>query len=454
MASLTPTTQIWFRNPRNYMREVIEAGAMNVAWDFGTLVKYKIDPERFATLHYGAGQEWRGLVIANEGALEIGPERGMDNPLGVYPVWSFVEEVEILETMIANPVGDDPTLVNDLSIPVQQRPVAGQRHVIVVCDLPSASSGVARSFMRKLVELQAENPDCTIHVHGLYAFKTIFGLGFKSADWEARTDSSQGVVVLPNGKQIKEDKSPLHSQWIRLLGMRPVELKQAEKRCIYNIRSALWAGDNYQRAVKFKTTGIDDPDTTSPSALMEIQQVKSYAQGLVAREGDKFTCNTCSLASKCKYFREGSVCTLPASQTHDLAKMFGSRDADQIVDGLGILVKANTRRLEMGLAHEDEEGELNPKIGKLLDDVFTQGQKLAKLVDPGRFTAGKVSVNVERAQVFNANPNQLIAEIVRSLEDQGFSREEITKEMIAGILANMTNGGEMPAIEGEIVEQS
>ena len=455
MMTASPTTRVWFRNPRNYMREVINAGAMHIAWDIGTLIKYRIDPEQFANLYYGAGQEWRGLVIANEGAMEIRAGRGMNDPIANYPVWSFEEDISILEHLIANPVAEDLEIVNDPLLPKNRRPRPDQDHVVVIIDLPNASSNITRKFLRSLKELQEEWPDCIIHIHGMYAWKALFGLGFKSIDWEGRSDSANGIVILPTGKQIKEDKAILHSQWITLLGMKAVELKAPELRCTYNIRAAMWAGENYLRAVRFRTTGRDNPDITSPSASMEIQQVKAYAAGLPTKPGDKFFCDTCSLADKCKYYREGSVCTLPTSETNDLARMFGSRDADQIIDALGVLVRTNTRRLEEGIKQEEEDG-LDPKVGRLLDEIFAQGTKLAKLVDPARFSPGKVQVNVQggQTQIITSSPSELVATVVRQLEDQGFSRHEITQDMIGAALENLANPPKQleSVVEGEVVD--
>jgi hypothetical protein len=218
----------------------------------------------------------------------------------------------------------------------------------------------------------------------------------------------------------------------------------------------MWGGENFLRAVKFRTTGKDNPDTESPTALMELQEVNHYAAGLKGKPGDKFICATCSLADKCKFYREGSICTLPKAESNDLAKMFGSRDADMIIDALGALVKANSRRLQMGIENEQEEDELDPKISSLLDDIFKQGTNLAKLVDPQRFAPGKVKVDFtdNRTQIMAGNPSQMIASVVRDLELQGFERHEITKDMIAGVLASLTNGGPArAAIEGTVVDQ-
>lgn len=116
-----------------------------------------------------------------------------------------------------------------------------------------------------------------------------------------------------------------------------------------------------------------------------------------------------------------------------------------IIDGLGTLLAANTRRLEGGLREEEAFGERNPEVTKMMGQVFDHGIKLAKLIDPS-LRGAAVQVNVgAQAQVAGANPQQLVAAAFRALEAQGFTREEITPDMVQNLLVSMSQPQALPA---------
>ena len=125
-----------------------------------------------------------------------------------------------------------------------------------------------------------------------------------------------------------------------------------------------------------------------------------------------------------------------------------------IIDGLGTLMAANTHRLERGLRYEEMDGDLSPEVSKMMGQVFDQGVKLAKLIDPNLSGGAKVQVNVNgAAAVSTTNPRQLIASAVRELRARGIAREDITQEMIQGLLTGMNDeGAKTRAIEGTVVQ--
>jgi hypothetical protein len=134
--------------------------------------------------------------------------------------------------------------------------------------------------------------------------------------------------------------------------------------------------------------------------------------------------------------------------------MFKSRDADQIIDGLSTLLAANANRLEKGVEEEQAYGELDPEVTKIANQLFNQGVQLAKLIDPNLRGGTKVQVNVGGdAQVITASsPKQVMGSIVRELERRGIPREQITPEMVSGLLAEMASGKpQHEAIEGTVL---
>jgi hypothetical protein len=452
-------TQVWFRNPHDYIRELVECGESKVAWDRGLLVKKGIDPIKHADLYYGNSFQWRVLTVGSQGTAEYRPGDTIQKPTAVYPTWVYGEDSQILEDFLASPMGEDDAACSDMSVSGDERPVKGQEHRVVVTELPNTGELVGRAFLRYLRDLQQEYPEAILHVHGLYTWKGCFNYGFGAADVEPRTAASKGRVHLPAGSVEKYERLVAKPQWAAALGFKPSELEVPRNRCMYNIKSAVWAGENYMELVKFKVTGEGSGNYESSDNDHEPATTKSVVTGRYGKflETDKQLCDTCSLQNKCKYYREGSVCTVPGAEPVKLARMFNTRNADDIIDGLGTLLSANSTRLERGMRAEQVDGEVNPEVSKMMGQVFEQGVKLAKLLDPNRFGAGgaKVQVNVGTsgaAQVSGANPRQFAASVVQSLVQQGIPRDQITPEMVAGVLEGMANPDQQQkAVTGTVI---
>lgn len=458
-------TEVWFRNPNNYIRELVECGVGNVAWDRGALVKKGIDPEKHAQLYFGQAIPYRLLLIGSQGTAELRPGRGIDKPVGVYPTWSYGESIELLEEIIARPVGQDPDICNDLSVPPDERPVLGQEHRVVVTDLPPSNHGPGRKMLTVLKELQEEYPDCILHVHGIYSWRISFGMGFRSTDVEPRTAAQKGRVILVGGNEEQYERVQQHAKWVTLLGFKPADLSVPRNRCMYNIKSALWAGENYEKLFRFRVRSSGNaPDTETPRAEYKPEETtkRTTLPVLKMKEGDKFYCDTCSIQMECKYQRAGAVCTVPDAEPASLANFFKTRDPQLIVDGLSTIVAANSRRLERGMSEEEIIGDLNPEVTKLLNSVFTQGVQLAKLLDPN-LRGGGVKVNVgvgvqaggqASVAVSAANPNELIGGVVRALEARGIPRDKITPELVQQVLESSADPSKATrAIEGSLVSK-
>ena len=457
-------TEVWFRNPSNYIRELVEVGTGNVVWDRGVLHKKAIEPSKHAELFYGQAIPYRLLIVGDQGTAELRPGRGMDNPVAVYPTWVYGESSELLQEIIERPVGEDLEICHDMSVQPDERPVFGQEHRVVITGLPKANQGPGRKFLTFLRDLQMENPDCIIHVHGLYSYRIAFGMGFKSADVEPRTDAQKGRVILPSGESVPFEHTQKNAKWLGALGFKPSDLSVPRNRCMYNIKSAQWAGENYDKIFKFRTTRSSAPvDIKTPDAEYQPVETKSHltSRSVKAKDGDMFTCDTCSLQTECKYQRAGAVCTVPDAEPAALANFFKTRDTQLILDGMAVLVQANTRRLERGMQEEEAFGDINPEVTKLLNSVFNQAAQLAKLSDPNLRGGGKVNVNVLNAgggqsavQVSASNSNELIGGVIRSLEARGWKREDITPELVESVLMSAANpGGIQRAIEGHMVSK-
>jgi hypothetical protein len=456
-------TEVWFRNPHNYIRELAEVGHPNIVWDRGMLIKRRIDPWKHAQLYYAARKDWRILLVGDQGSALYDEPNGPKTPIAVFPTWdASAESLELLEEMMQFPIGDDADACNDPNVEIDERPVAGQPHYVVVHNLPAQRSGPARALVRKLKEMQEDYPECVLMLHGLYSWQTCFGMGFGAADVDPRTNAGKGKVTLPSGKEMIAEKTVATPQWVTMLGMKPVDLtREPRNRCIYNIKSAIWAAENFRDNIAFKTVGTAPVNPSAPVHVAATAPSPWSSQGGHAgKPGDKIRCDTCSLQNQCKYFRSGSVCSVPGSEPAKLANHFGTRDADQIIDGLGVLMQLGTRRLERGLGDEELYGELDPEVTKIINQLFNQGKDLAKLLDPTLRGGPQVQVNVGQQGAVNAalqaaTPNQVVGSIVRELESRGIPRDKITPAMVGNLLAEMTGGSAAPkAIEAEVISST
>jgi len=452
------STEVWFRNPTHYIKECVEVGAVNITWDRGVIVKKKIDPIKHGELYYGSVYPWRYLIISPQGTPEYKFGDKLEKPQAVYPTWSYEhDEFPILEELMAEPISEQSEYTES-KIPYDERPVKGQEHRVVVTDMPDMRVGPGRAFLRHLKELQEEYPNCILHVHGLYGFKSAFALGFGAADIEVRTAAAHGQVYMPYGKEVNVKNLPKVAKQIHMLGFKTSDLQVPRNRCMFNIKSALWAGEYYDRifAPVVRRPLSTVPDTTTSDADYSPPEKKSpLPAGILVKPTDKRICDTCSLQDRCDYFRSGAVCSVPNAETKSLATYFRTRDSDTIIEGLGTLLAAQTNRAERQMELEQALGELDPAVTSMLSSIFDQGIKLAKLVDPN-LRSGKVQVNVGaggQAAVLTATPQQLISQVVRELEEQGIPRDKITQEMVSDLLAAM--GGRTPepkAITGEVIE--
>lgn len=451
-------TEVWFRNPDNFIRELVEVGEHKIAWDRGILVKKRIDPVAHARLYFGATTPYRVLLVGAQGTAELRPGDTLLKPHAVYPSWEYGESSALLEDMLENPPGKDLAACFDASVPPDERPVYGQENRVLILNTPVASSGPGRKFLRYLKELQEDHPDSIIHVHGLYSWRYAFGMGLGAADIDPRVTAQKGKVCLPAGSEVPYERAQANPKWVTSLGFKPADLAVPRNRCMYNIKSAVWAGKNYDELLKFRTRSVPGfrPDIFTPNADYRPPEV---GQMVVPKggEGDKFLCDTCSLQGNCSYFRAGAVCSLPNAEPKELAAFFNTRDSGHIIDGLGTLVAANARRLDRGMRIELDDGELDPEVTKILGQVFDQGTKLAKLIDPNLRGGAKVQVNVGAggaAAISAGNPRQLIAAAIRELEDQGIRRDEITPDMIKGMFEGMQNPArKQQAIEGTVIHK-
>lgn len=417
----------------------------------------------WADLYYGGSIEYRQLVIAAEGTVEVRPGFPLDRPFAVYPTWSYGDDLAFLEESMAHNVGDDEDVCTDPSAQLEFRPVYGQEHRVVVDRLPPATTSAGRSVLVTLKRLQEDYPHCILHVNGLYSYKFAFGMGFGSADVEPRTVAMHGQIVLASGYQMPFEHVQKQAKWVTMVGMTPADLEVPRMRCIFNIKSAEWAGKNFGFLGNYaKVKRVPVPDVFVPDKEYKPKLTKMpLKKSLEAKPGDKTLCNMCSLRLDCSQFRAGEVCSLDDSNTGGLVRFFQTRDSRTIIDGLNVLLAMQAGRLESAVAEESELGVMNPEVTKMVNSLFSQGVTLAKLVDPSLRGGVKVNVGVingvngQTTAISASTPAELTGEVVRALEMQGIPRDKITPELVMATLNGMKSPDDRNrAIEGSVVAEN
>lgn len=438
--SLSSDTELWFRNCFMYVNELLQENECNIVLDLGYTMKRKMDPIRWMDLKFGNQFPWRMMLIGDTDQGAHIYTAGSLKPVAKFPVWS------------AEDMSDD----NLASL--AELMAGGEFPYIVVTDLPNMTFNGAKVFLSELSNLQQDCPQTKMHVHGLYAYDLLFGLGFASVDLNPRDDAAHGKIYLADGQKLLADKlTHEHLDKVALCGMRADELHDARNRCVFNIKSARRAAYSYRDEKKFSNNAKDFYNLDITSADDSFREVVNnrilMKNNLKVQGGDKFHCDTCTLALSCKVYRKGAVCAVPGSEGVELSKYFDTRSSDLILDGLGKLMKVQAERIQKSIIAEESTDKHDKEINKDLKNLFDQGTKLAKLVDPSLRGVSQTNVQVNlNGNGSPASPRQLIAEAVKELELRGIPRENITPEMIAGMFAGALDPDQQQrAIEGVVV---
>lgn len=432
-------SEVWFWNPKLYINQVKAVGRNpHLAWGAGYAVKSRIDPVKHAQVHF-SGLPWRVLIVDNWGVREYTHE-SPDLPVGVYPVWNGTNEnFSDLETMLAYPDGEDKEMCEDESIHPQKRPVFGQEHKVFVCETPHGTTHEGRAVHKGVSFLAEKYPQAKVILVGSFSFNISFGMGYSGTCMDLRSKGLYGVLILPTGRDVRKEFIPKADPWIRLMGMDVASMEDANKRVEFNLRSMLYAsehwGEEYNFSVQDHGQEVDITSANPPPIEAPGYKAGGIGRNVEVLEGDRITCDTCSVTHSCKYSKVGGTCTLPSTETGKLASKFGTRDVEDIVDGLSQITQLGADRLEKAVKDERAFGELDKEVTKLSSMVFNQASKLAVLLDPARFKVSpKVEVNVantvQGSIAAAKTPNQMIGTVVRELEANGVNRNDITPAMI------------------------
>jgi hypothetical protein len=464
-------TNIWIRNADRAMSNLVSEGVSRITWTRQHLSRLRMDGISFVRQFYmHTPIRPRIMIIGVQNTSEYTTLDSIEHPRAVYPTWAGKHDtVEELIDFIENPWGESEEKCLDLSVPTALRPIYGQPHRVVIHNNPPAISGIGLKYWLMIDRIQQDYPEVELFINGSSSFNVLFGLKFKAADFGLcdAGDRNQ-TFTMPNGMFINlahprdlvrlRDSEP----WVRMLGFTVNEiLANQNRRFAFRIRAAQWAAKHYASNYRFKRAefnftddelkvGNDDYKPRSSSSIVVRRKVYTV------KEAEKILCDRCSIAPNCKVYRAGAICGLKGSEMGELEKYFQSRDAGKIIDGLAELTKLQARRLEATMDEEAKSGDVDPDVTRQMNSLFSNGTKLAKLVNPELAGPGtRVQVNVGTAGnteiVSTANPRELVAAAVRALEDRGIPREQITPTMLKGLLSGMASATQQQALTSQVV---
>ena len=447
-------TVVWFRNflkyldilsRQRYANLVVTDAMMNKRPDmFIAEISSKIP----STL------DWRAMFVSGRQALAPVFAPGLLTPIASYPIWRPEMERRMLRTLIENPVGQQ-WYDNDEIAP-WIRPSATQEHVIVIdlYKLPNNHIGRrSREIVTWLEEVMRNNPDVKFHLHGLSSYSQLFGRGFASVDIAPQNYAKmQRGLILPTGGRVTnaELRDRKFKYWINLLGYTPSDMKDTNNRIAYNVASALWAGRYFSRLDKWrKPSGtIDSLDPNLENYIKESSRV--FIHNVKPQQGDKIICDTCSLWASCRYFREGAVCAVEDSEIVNIGKLFGTRNSDSIIKGMGGLLELQTDRIAQGKRQEASTGVLSNDLTNLIDKTVKQAAELAKLIDPALRPGNKLAITANQVSVSETTP-AVTAQIFAAIEAMGIPREKIKPEMVKAYIEASTRKDVKEITRGDII---
>jgi hypothetical protein len=346
---------------------------------------------------------------------------------------------------------------------MNERWVPGQSRMLVVT-CPKASLSKFWSVLEKAKQL--DDGACRLHYTSRIdrtLLSSQFGKMFSGLFGSVTVHPNGTTLTLPNGGELPPSEAwerPGVADWVELVGFKLEDVTLSgpmgvRNRRALSVASAFWASRHWHDTVSRLERPEDDPEWAlkvaelgaTPEVLDELPATRLALRrkggaSPVPVNGDMIACNSCTLFNQCRLARAGAICTLPESDMGELAEFFKTRDANRVIEGLGLLLGKQADRVEQAMAEEmiaEDSAELRSDVTKMINGLFDRGVKLAQLNDPRLKGGPQVQVSLTQnavGQITQGSPQQLAAGMVAELESRGVRREDITPELIEATFAS------------------
>lgn len=457
--------QVWFRNANEYT-DVLRSHPYNLwAFTVSDLRRKRFHPYPLLSKLLPSAMNFEWVTINQRVILHHtreGWER-KDEPIRI-PTWAYGRDPQELIRLCRN----------------------AEKHGydrIGVGFLPRQQPSEQNRTLEWLYRLGAEYENIKFHYTLGSSWRHMFGLNFASTDFNPSYTAKFNNIWLPNGLCRNRRAFQKHLKWIHVLGFSVQELTSYENRVRFNMASALWAAEHYREAIPLSKVqkreqgdplGLltpnrgnatltraqrmrrptvaqkmahptFDPDVypqTSPD-LDEPYHMTEPIEGAplipvkpkTDTSGDRILCNSCSLAPTCHVYREGAICAVPTSPTSRLATVFGTRDTEMIKGALAEILSKQVERYERSAERfrEDEESDVmdlkrSAHLLKMETSLVRSTETFMKILDPSFRESNIPAIQNNTMHVYN--PNVLVANVVKQLEEKGIDRSSLTPELI------------------------
>lgn len=312
---------------------------------------------------------------------------------------------------------------------------------------------------------------CKFIIYGWKQFQPYFCMGMSGGAIPPR--ETHGLAFAPGGKGIPFD--PANAAYFANLLDIPVE--KAENLETLNLRAFQLAPEYVKKF--YENIDRVGGDTFVGKSLKEVDALvgRNYWVSTINKEyvlkrphanvwatlGDERLCNSCSVAFSCRYYQRGAVCALPNSEGRSLSSLFGTRNSEDVIEGISKILQFQAQRFEEAAEDEyrkiekaKEEGEdlppINSDLTKLANDIQKNAKQYALLINP-TLLKPQVSVNINngtmKLEQSEVTP-QLMATAARELEAAGYQRDQLTPSMLYEHIARGQGG--VQVVESEVVD--
>lgn len=427
-----------------------------------------IDPKKQVEF-FARGRPWRVMLVEYSGkvALVFDSKKGWNRPVAAYPSWSYKDHTFNRLGLMCKNYPEPGEVIGAFWGEEQEYAVVKGQDKVIILRNPPIDRLDWQQMMGFVANMKRLYPDIKFHMHGGKSIARTIGISIDSFDHPVNLawDDGRPRLLMPNGQTYTNKRRDRHlDHWGRLIGESLAEFRRTKDRkqlarfsYRFNLKALLWAEKNQDRLYVFQRR-TPEGDVDYESTDEEWVPLLTKYRPRVTEAGDKWLCDTCTIAHRCPYSRAGAICIVDGTEGFKLSEKFRSRKASDIVDGISALLGANAQRLESALETEQrraiESGEyrLSPQVTTLANGVFDRAIQMARLLDPtvaSQMANGRVNVaisNPNAPAVAAATPQEIMAGVAAKLDAFGIPLQDATIEQVEAVMR-----GEDPPIR-EVIE--
>lgn len=468
---------IWVLNPGTNIDICFDLGIQNFVFPQKTY-QFKrnmaIDPKKSMDF-YARGRPWSALLVEYDARVSLlfDSAHGWNKPVAAYPSWSYKDNTLARAKKLCWDYPQPGEIVGTFwGDEIDCKAVKGQEQVILIRNPPNGRFDW-QTMMGYVSDLKRSWPEISFHMHGGKSIARTIGISIDHADHPVtlQWEGGRPVLLLPNGLYSRGEHK--HDHWARLIGESQSEFRRLTDRrelgrftYRFNLKSLIWAQRNQERLYAFQGKRPDvDPEAVDWTASdEEWKPTLSKYRPRIIEAGDKWLCDTCTIANRCPYSRHGAICIVDGTDGAKLSQKFRSRKSSDIIDGISALLGANTERFEKALETEVDAAvqtgvyKLSPAVTQLGNAIFDRAIQMARLLDPaiaGQMANGRVNVGIVNANagaVAQSTPQEIMAGVSAQLQVHGIALENATIGDVEAVIRGETPPGAAKAIEATAYE--